>query len=741
MKRILSALLLCVISGTALAQMGMGPGPGIGAFSAGGGGPTLVFNYSSGFTTGGQSSFVGTTDACSPLFSGTQMRVNNGLVGQHQACGAWYTTKVSDTSFTSDFTIQLGAESISGEQAYTGDGTTKTFSSYSLQQGIRPGTLTVTAGSVTGTDNGVGTTGTISGTGISGTIDYRSLELDLTFTTAPANGTAITVAYQAPNYGMGFVVQNDPLGTGASADANGIGISSYTFNNPDPSIHDSVALMFNATPNSVSGAYVVGRTPSMIGLYVNGGPYVNGGINPVQDMLPQGINLYSGDPIAVHVVYDGTTLTADLNDTTSGARATFAWPINIPAITGGSTAYFGFGAGSIPAGVAAVNGWELWTGYNSRLSQVSFSPAPGHYTTSQSVTLSGPAGSTIYYSTNGNPPTTSSSVYSSAISVTANEAIQAMAVKSGSTNSLTSIGNYQIQASATPVINFASGFSGAASLLQTAGIANISGSTLILTDGGDYAEIGSAYYVTPVTVSTFSTTFVINYNGGSTGAQEGADFVIMNPGASQNFNTRDFQLIAGLSPGALSSSTCQNNCPSPDNWGGASGTYGLMFDDSEVRNNVTFTNGSPTASWTPGLTGSVGVPLALGRPLASAIVSNAYTLGQGGYRVFGYGGIGSSIAVEIDDWDDSICLGLNGKYSNDCVQASFNFGSNPLQVTITYDGTTLTAQIEDTVTLDTYSRSWAENIPSIVGASTAYVGLTGSTYGGLAPQKITSWTF
>jgi hypothetical protein len=61
-----------------------------------------------------------------------------------------------------------------------------------------------------------------------------------------------------------------------------------------------------------------------------------------------------------------------------------------------------------------------------------FSPAAGTYATTQTVTISGAtAGTTIYYTTNGTTPTTSSSVYNSPITVSATETLKAIAVASG----------------------------------------------------------------------------------------------------------------------------------------------------------------------------------------------------------------------------------------------------------------------------------------------------------------------
>jgi hypothetical protein len=48
----------------------------------------------------------------------------------------------------------------------------------------------------------------------------------------------------------------------------------------------------------------------------------------------------------------------------------------------------------------------------------------------------------------------------------------------------------------------------------------------------------------------------------------------------------------------------------------------------------------------------------------------------------------------------------------------------------------------DTVTGKTFSTQWSNvNIPSDVGANTAYVGFTGSLYTAPSTQDVTAWTF
>ena len=79
------------------------------------------------------------------------------------------------------------------------------------------------------------------------------------------------------------------------------------------------------------------------------------------------------------------------------------------------------------------------------VSTPTFSPAAGTYTSAQSVTISDATpGATIYYTTNGTTPTTSSTAYTGPITVSSTETLEAIAVATGDTNSAVASAAYTI---------------------------------------------------------------------------------------------------------------------------------------------------------------------------------------------------------------------------------------------------------------------------------------------------------
>jgi hypothetical protein len=136
----------------------------------------------------------------------------------------------------------------------------------------------------------------------------------------------------------------------------------------------------------------------------------------------------------------------------------------------------------------------------------------------------------------------------------------------------------------------------------------------------------------------------------------------------------------------------------------------------------------------------------------AAIGPGGAGLGYGAASPGGSGGIPNSVAIKFDlysnfgEGSDSTGLYTDGASPTipavDMTYSGVNLHSGDIfNVYMTYDGTTLTMTITDTVTYAVFSQSWQINIPSTIGGSTAYIGFTGASGGATAIQDILNWTF
>ena len=435
--------------------------------------------------------------------------------------------------------------------------------------------------------------------------------------------TDFTFQQDPSAYGMVFCIQNsnsttNPANSGiwAGADANGEGYGIYPGQTP---IGNSIAIKFDLT--QANGSAYLGATPSSTGLYINGGPPMGGGFIPENDLNPAGINLHSGDIMAAHIVYDGSLLTMILTDTVTGVQARYSWPVNIPAIVEGSNAWVGLAGGTIPNVYQQVLTWDFYEGYNPRLVAPTFSVTPGSYTSAQSVLLSAPEGSTIYYTTNGRAPTTASTQYTGPIAVSSSEVIQAVAVETDFTDSPVATANYQIAPANTPLIDFPNGFANTSNLIIPTGSTLFNGAMIELTNANlstTYLESGAAWYAVPVNVQSFTTNFTMQPMTSNPSNVEGITFTIQN------------QNPASTDTGSLYVSGGPYTVGANNNGLGYQGILNSMavafnmYDDSGNAAGL-YTNGVTPAGSSVSMTSS-GVSLQNNHPLAVALTYNGTTL-------------------------------------------------------------------------------------------------------------------
>ncbi len=126
-------------------------------------------------------------------------------------------------------------------------------------------------------------------------------------------------------------------------------------------------------------------------------------------------------------------------------------------------------------------------------------------------------------------------------------------------------------------------------------------------------------------------------------------------------------------------------------------------------------------------------------------------LGGGGGSL-GYQGIGSSIAIKFDLYNnsgegtDSTGLYTDGASptvpSIDLTPTGINLHSGDvINVSMTYDGTTLTVTENDPTAKASATQSYTIDIAKTVGSNKAFIGFTGGTGGLTSTQQILNWTY
>src|SRR5579862_328050 len=212
--------------------------------------------------------------------------------------------------------------------------------------------------------------------------------------------------------------------------------SSLVYTNPI-SVSSSSTIRAMAAATGYNNSFVAS------GAYIIQPPAATPSFSPAPGTYPTAQSLIITDTTSGAIIYyttDGSTPTT--------SSSVYGNPINLSSNTTvkAIVAAQGYTNSNVASGI-----------YNVRTALPKFSPSPGTYPAAQSVTIADATnGATIYYTTDGSTPTTSSTVYSSPVSVSSNATIKAIAAAPGYTNSNVAPGIYNIR-TALPSFGLAPG--------------------------------------------------------------------------------------------------------------------------------------------------------------------------------------------------------------------------------------------------------------------------------------------
>jgi hypothetical protein len=275
---------------------------------------------------------------------------------------------------------------------------------------------------------------------------------------------------------------------------------------------------------------------------------------------------------AILHAYDATNLSTELYNTSQvssdapGAPVKFTMPVvangKVYVGTQTSVAVYGLFSSMTQAAAPTLN------------------PGSGSFSTAVSVSISDSSpGTTIYYTTNGSIPTTSSNVYSAPIVLTTNTTLSAIAVGSGYRTSPVSVGNYVITGGSSGAAFVQGNYSTpqskqstvSASFLnaQVAGDLNIvvvgwNDSTATIAPGGVIDSAGNQYSLAVgPTVQAGTATQAIYYAKSIVSAGPGSNTVTVTfsaPASAVDLRVAEYSGLDGNSPfdagsGATGSST------------------------------------------------------------------------------------------------------------------------------------------------------------------------------------------
>jgi hypothetical protein len=371
-----------------------------------------------------------------------------------------------------------------------------------------------------------------------------------------------------------------------------------------------------------------------------------------------------------------------------------------------------------------------------------FTPAPGSYSTAQSVMLSDTTGGAVIHCTTDKTTPTASSPACTTLTVSATTTIKAIAVATGFKNSAIVTGIYTITSgkAATPTFSPAPGSYSTAQSVTLSD--NTAGAVIHCTTNGT-APTATSPVCTTLTVSATTTVKAIAVAVGlKNSVVATGKYTVTSGNPNVNYGA-GFSSTGLARNGAAVLSGTRLRLTDGGGSEAGSGFYGTPLNIQAFTTDFSFQLTNPNAD---------GMAFVIQNSGSTALGPSGGGLGYGPDTSGGIGGIPSSLAVKFDLYDNA-GEGTNstGLYTNGAspttpattLGGNVNLHSGDVfNVHITYDGTTLTMTITDASTpADTFTTSWAVNIPGTVGSSTAFAGFTGGTGGETATQDLLTWTF
>jgi len=306
-----------------------------------------------------------------------------------------------------------------------------------------------------------------------------------------ANGTGQGILWTVNSSGY----PNDTPSILEAYSAASLGTAIYTSSSNASRDNPGAAVKFTV-PTVANGKVYLGAQ-KLLSVY---GLLSGGGVTAAPTFSP-GAESFSG---TASVTLSDSTAGATIYYTTNGTTPTASSSVYTTPITVSATTTIEAMASAPGYDQSAVSS-AAYT-LSTQAATPVISPGTSTIPEPVSVTITdATGGATIYYTTNGSTPTTASTKYTGAVTVSSSETLNAIAAASGLSNSDVASATYTLDSGATG-INFPVGFADSGGLIALNGVADLDDSRLQMTDGNTN-EASTAWFYQPVNIQSFNTTF------------------------------------------------------------------------------------------------------------------------------------------------------------------------------------------------------------------------------------------